>query len=251
MKVLVIIGSPRKKNTYQIAQLFEKNINEIEKSEFKYIFLNEVNLEYCRGCGVCKNDENLCPIKDDALKIRDEMLNSDGIILTSPVYASHESALMKNFLDRFHYFHFRPMFFDKAAIILSTTGYRGLNEVLKYLNGTTRSWGCHIAGNLGVIMAFYHNKDKYKRMIIEEIKRISKKFIDIKKGIILREPDLNDLLLFRDRRETVIFCKEKYKDVYNYWKTNGWLNKNYYFDVKINLFKKILLKYKTFKLTKN
>ena len=51
-------------------------------------------------------------IKDDALMIREEMLNADGLIFVSPVYAHQVTALMKNFIDRFAYVLHRPCFLD-------------------------------------------------------------------------------------------------------------------------------------------
>jgi len=49
MKILAIMGSPRKRDSYQITRVVEEKLNALEKVEFKYLFLKEVNLEYCRG----------------------------------------------------------------------------------------------------------------------------------------------------------------------------------------------------------
>ncbi|MDI6856680.1 MAG: NAD(P)H-dependent oxidoreductase [Candidatus Thermoplasmatota archaeon] len=55
--------------------------------EFKYLFLKEINLEFCRGCGDCMaKGEEFCAIKDDAPAIKKEILSSDGVIFVSPVY---------------------------------------------------------------------------------------------------------------------------------------------------------------------
>ena len=62
--------------------------------------------------------------------IREEMLNADGLIFVSPVYAHQVTALMKNFIDRFAYVLHRPCFLDKAALIISTTELTGLEDVL-------------------------------------------------------------------------------------------------------------------------
>ena len=50
MRILVITGSPRKGDSYQIVKLFEEKLNSLEKVEFKYPFLKDTNLEFCRGC---------------------------------------------------------------------------------------------------------------------------------------------------------------------------------------------------------
>ena len=42
MKILAIMGSPRKRDSYQITRVFEEKLNALEKVEFKYLFLKEV-----------------------------------------------------------------------------------------------------------------------------------------------------------------------------------------------------------------
>ena len=99
MRILVITGSPRKGDSYQIVKLFEEKLNSLEKVEFKYPFLKDTNLEFCRGCMLwMMKDEDLCLAKDVTLKVREEMLNSDRVIFVSPVYAHQVTALMKNFI---------------------------------------------------------------------------------------------------------------------------------------------------------
>ncbi len=253
MKILAIIGSPRKKNTYEFVKKIEEKINQIQKVDFDYLFLNEVNLEFCKGCGLCRNDENLCSIKDDAEFIRNKILKCDGIILSSPVYSYRETGLIKIFFDRFNYFHFRPFFLNKPAIILAITGSKGLDEVLNYLNFTAKSWGFTIIGKTGIAIGNYILNKSYKEKIDKKIEIISnniiKHMINKKKKLI--NPSLNDLLLFKEKKELVFFIKNKNSQLYDFWDKNGWLNKDYYYNVKINLFKKILLKFMKFDLNKN
>ena len=87
MKVLAIIGSLRKGNTLDVVQEVEKHMKELGEVEFEYLFLKDANLELCKGCFNCltKGDE-FCPIKDDRVEIEKRMLESDGVILASPVY---------------------------------------------------------------------------------------------------------------------------------------------------------------------
>jgi multimeric flavodoxin WrbA len=251
MKLLAIIGSPRKKHCYQFTQLFEEEINKIEKVEIEYIFLNEHNIKFCTGCGLCRNQEEKCSINDDIYKLKNKIINSDGIILASPVYVYYVNAIMKNFIDRFHYFHFRPFFLNKIAFIISVTGYQGLKNTLNYLAFTAKSWGFYIGGNLGITTSFYYKNENYKRKINMKIKKIANNIINLKKGITNKIVTLNDLLLFKAYKKLIINTKELYPSIYTYWQTKGWLEKDYYFDTKISFINKILLKYKTFVLSKN
>jgi len=53
-------------------------------------------------------------------------------------FTGGEVTLMKNFIDRFSYIFHRPRFFDKKALLLSTTGALGLKEIFDYLAGSIK-----------------------------------------------------------------------------------------------------------------
>ncbi len=245
MKILAIMGSPRKRDSYQITKVFEEKLNAVEKVEFKYLFLKEVNLEYCRGCCVCfAKGEEFCPAKDITLKIRGEMLNSDGVFFVSPVYGHQITALMKNFIDHFAYIFHRPCFFDKVAMVISTTGGSGLKEVLDSLEGTARGWGFNVAGNLGVIAPAFQHAPEYRTKVINEIETLSQNLLDSIKTRKRPSPTLYDLIFFKAMKCKIAPLKEVYPCDYEYWEQRGWLNKDYYLDnASINPFKNIYAKF--------
>ena len=244
MKILSIMGSPRKGDSYKITKIFEEKMNAFEKVEFKYLFLGDINLEYCQGCCICMTKgEEFCPSKDITIKIRQEMLDSDAVIFSSPVYAHQVTALMKNFIDHFAYIFHRPCFFDKAALVISTTGGTGLKEVLDYLEMTAQGWGFNVVARLGVVAPAFQYKPKYKTKLIKDIEILSHKLYDaIKTGRQL-SPTLNDLIFFMSMRCKMINVREYYPCDYQYWKKKGWLDKDYFFDTKIDLFKKIYVNF--------
>jgi len=52
MRILAIIGSPRKKgNTYNMVRRLEDDLRARGELEFEYVFLKDENLELCQGCG--------------------------------------------------------------------------------------------------------------------------------------------------------------------------------------------------------
>lgn len=114
MKILVIMGSPRKGNTYRATKKIEKSMQSMGSVEFEYLMLKDTDLSQCRGCFVCfTKGEDHCPCKDDAPVIEQKMHSADGVIFATPVYGMNVSALMKLFIDRFSYIFHRPRFFDK------------------------------------------------------------------------------------------------------------------------------------------
>lgn len=247
MKVLAIIGSPRKKNTFNIVKMFEDEFKKHENIDFQYLFLNEVNLDYCIGCSSCKNDEYLCPLKDDTIKIKKIMENSNIIIFASPVYENNISALMKNFFDRFHYLCFRP--FDKNifSITIGVTAFTGLKFILKYINILSLNFGLKNIGILGLSGQKYNIDTKYKQVIEYKIKTIVNNFYNP----IKEKPKIFDLLVFKDQKDRILKIKDKYPKAYNYWLEKGWLNKNYFYDLKINPLKKLLVKFMKLPISKN
>lgn len=243
MKILAIMGSPRKGDSYKITKVFEEKMNASEKVEFKYLFLKEVNLEYCRGCSVCMaKGEDFCPAKDITLEIRKDMLDSDGVFFVSPVYAHQVTALMKNFIDHFSYIFHRPCFLDKVAMVISTTGGSGLKEVLEYLEMTARGWGFNVTGKIGVKAPAFQYVPKYNTEVIKEIEILSKKLITVIKTKSRPSPTLNDLIFFRAMKCKIINIKNYFPCDYEYWEKRGWLDKDYYLDTNINPFKNLYAK---------
>ena len=152
MKVLVVMGSPRKGNTYRAAERIRELMEAHGPVEFEYLWLRDANLLPCRGCFVCvEKGEETCPNRDDAPAIVRRMREADGVILASPVYGMNVSGLFKVFVDRFSYIIHRPRFFDKKALLLTTTGAFGTKETEDYLAIVAQVWGFEIAGRAGLI----------------------------------------------------------------------------------------------------
>ncbi len=135
MKVLVIMGSPRKGNTFRACEEFREHLQRRCTAEFEYVWLKDADMAPCKGCFVCfPHGEEKCPGRDDDVHlIEQKMLDADGVIFATPVYSFTVSGLMKTFIDRISYTGHRPRFFGKKAFLLVTTGMMGDDDTLKYL----------------------------------------------------------------------------------------------------------------------
>ena len=137
MKILAIMGSPRKGNTYRAVQRIEENMKAMGEVEFEYLWLKDAGLADCKGCTVCfLKGEQRCPLKDGRKAIEQKMLSVDGVIFASPNYASNVSGLMKTFIDRFAYAGHRPRFYGQYALMRGRCLRRfrwhaGASELLK------------------------------------------------------------------------------------------------------------------------
>jgi multimeric flavodoxin WrbA len=169
MKVLVIMGSPRKGNTCRVAERIREILQSYGLVEFEYLWLRDENLGFCRGCFTCiaKGEEN-CPVKDAAPAIEQKIREVDGVIFASPVYGMNISGLFKVFVDRFSYIFHRPRFFEKKALLLSTAGAVGNSEVLQYLRLVAQVWGFEVAGEAGLITP-PSTIPEYRQRVNEEI----------------------------------------------------------------------------------
>jgi len=97
-KVLIISSSPRKGNSLYLAQQFEQGAKDAG-NDVEFIELKNYNINYCMGCGYC-NDAKKCVQKDDADIIIQKMIDSDVIVLATPVYFYTMSAQLKTLIDR-------------------------------------------------------------------------------------------------------------------------------------------------------
>lgn len=99
MKVLIIKGSPRKNGvTSQLADSFRLGAVD-SKNDVEEIYLINQKINDCLGCSKCQMTKK-CIQNDDMLKIYDKIIQSDVIVLASPVYFYSWTSIMKRFLDR-------------------------------------------------------------------------------------------------------------------------------------------------------
>ncbi len=149
MQVLAIIGSPRKGHSYRVVQQIEKALTRNADLRFEYVFLNQANLQPCRGCYACQSrGEQYCPLKDGRADLLQKMQQADGVIFVSPTFASNVSGLMKNLMDRLAYTTHRPAFVGKPAMLVATASLEA-EGALKALTWFGKA-GFAIVSKLGV-----------------------------------------------------------------------------------------------------
>lgn len=236
MKILAICGSPHKGNCYSVLNSIKENYSNID---FKLLMLNEVKLGECRGCYVCflKGEEN-CPLKDDRNMIIKEMLDADGTVFASPVYTNHITALMKKFIDRLGYVAHRPCFFDKYAMVMAICAGFGAKEANKYMNGIFSVFGFNVVSSLELQIAT--KSEKEKRYTHEKTVEAFDTFITgIKEGQKKPpSPTITQLVYFNVFKSISEWNKKAGIADFQFYKDKT----DYFYDTKINFFKKMLAK---------
>lgn len=240
MKILVIMGSPRKGDSYEIVRLIEKKMKVLGSVDFEYLFLKDAHLEFCKGCCACfMKGEDFCPLKDDREKIERAMYAADGVIFASPVYVVNVTALMKNFIDRFAYRCHRPRFFDKYAMLVSNAAFIGTSHTLKALDWAARMWGFNIVNTLG-LRSLPFSSAALKKKTEYRIGRSATKFYDAIRSKQNISPSLFSIVGFKLQKKAFMKADKEGAD-FKYWKEKGWLENNsrYYFKTKVNLLKQL------------
>lgn len=96
--VLLVLGSPRKANTYKLAHKFNSMIRE----DFNVDFVELDNdISPCQHCGGC-SDKNYCVIQDSTYDLLRDFHKYDTVIFASSIYFFHLNAQTKSFLDRLY-----------------------------------------------------------------------------------------------------------------------------------------------------
>lgn len=105
MKLCVLKGSPRiNGNTNSLLEPFlEEAVG--KGHEVKQFDLYRMELKPCVACRCCQKDWTIfgCPIKDGMRTIFDTILESDLILVATPIYSWFCTGPMKNTLDRMVY----------------------------------------------------------------------------------------------------------------------------------------------------
>lgn len=102
MKTLVFNGSPKrdKSDTLRITRTFLEGMKEVSEQEITTLHVIDKHIEYCMGCFACKRNGGTCIQDDDMRAILGEILNSDLLLFSFPLYCYGMPAHLKALLDR-------------------------------------------------------------------------------------------------------------------------------------------------------
>ncbi len=243
-KILIIAGSPRIGQSQRVVKRFVELLEDRYKTEVLY--LKDLNLQMCKGCAVClSRGEDLCPLKDDKTMILEKMDRADCIVFTTPNYSLNVSGLMKNFFDRFAFVYHRPRFFKKVFSSIITQGVYGGDTIEKYFKDTVGFWGgIFVKGSIFTLTSGAYNPglawSKNEQRMIErglqkQIQRIEGALSSVNKY----SPSLFRVLIFHLTRSGHKYSQQDNKD-HNHFKEMGWFESDYFYPVRLSIFKKLL-----------
>ncbi len=102
MKIFAFNGSPKKNksDTMHITRAFLEGMNSFAPQEVQTVDVIDRHIEFCRGCFACKYNGGQCAIDDDMHEILEQMLESDLLLFSFPLYCYGMPAMLKNLIDR-------------------------------------------------------------------------------------------------------------------------------------------------------
>ena len=232
MKVVIVHGSPRKGNTFAVAEMFKSEMREQAKGniEFDDVFLPKDMPVFCCGCMNCfTKGEDKCPHAEYTSAILEKLISADAFIFTTPVYVMSLSGAMKSFLDHFAFIFTvhrpREEMFSKKAFIISSTVGAGAKKAIETIRTNLKYWGINKVYDYS-FKTFGANWDsleaKRKDKINKQIKRHAIKFYNDLNSGKRYMPYIDIRAMFWFRRQIM----KKYEDETsldkNYWIKKGW-----------------------------
>ncbi|MBD3286895.1 flavodoxin family protein [candidate division WOR-3 bacterium] len=198
MNILYVSGSPRKtSNTDYLLKVA------LAETGGRLIKLTDYRIEPCKSCWFCQKVHK-CVVEDDMTKLLiPELIESDGIVLGSPVYFNNVSAQLKAFMDRT--WCIRDKFRNKIGGTVVVGRHYGFESAVTAVNAFFLKHEM-IPANRGVCgIAFERDEVVGDREAVDSAKRLGKRILELL-GLI----DKKDSFFYNDNlSEQERSCEEK------------------------------------------
>ena len=105
MKAIVINAGPKRKDSN--AQLAKSAMKGADSAgaDVEYVDLYKLDLSGCRNCSICKNDDKVgkCYWKDDVSPLIERILDSDCLIIATPIFFTEPTSHYRALIERLIY----------------------------------------------------------------------------------------------------------------------------------------------------
>lgn len=235
MNILIIHGSPRRGNTWNIVNRVREKINEKIDVDYEIIELSKMKIPMCTGCFNCiLKSEEKCPHYESIKYINNKIDWCDAMIITSPVYSLQVSGQLKNFIDHMSYNFHRPKYFNKKALIITTTAGVNAKEISNYIKEVLTFWGINTTYKLPIV---YRNAKL--EIYDKQIDKVLNEFIDTLKNNTFKSPTFKTIASYNVFRSMSTNLYTKGNPDYDYWKNSELYKYPYHPDIKIGMIKSI------------
>lgn len=224
-KVIALLGSPRKKGTYQLLVSLRGLLEERGLS-LEILQLSTLDIKPCKGCQKCIL-KGKCIYQDDMDTVLSALQSARAVILASPVYIGHITAQLKIFLDRTCAWYHRPPLSGIPFLSVITTAYSGIRETKKYLAKAGMDWGMIPAGSL------IRNAGNLGHPV--QAHELNRFFYLIRQDRSHYRPALGQLMAFAVQKVLALEVLSRDRE---YWVDKGWDRQDFFFQCRIGLLHK-------------
>jgi len=221
MKIIAIIGSPNgiKGNT---GSLVSPMLEAAKKAgaETEIFSLGDLSVLPCNGCQEVCHVVGACKQKDDFEKIKQAIIEADGIIFASPNYTLSVTAHMKALLDRCALLLHCQIMFGKYGAVVVTSGGSDPEVVVNYLNSVMTNYGIWKLGSVSAVRAQLDDPDE-KAKLIESAAAIGTRMAEaIKDKVTFPDQEEDHNQAFEIMKFLVTLQQKNWPFAFNYWKTH-------------------------------
>ncbi len=189
-KVLAIGGSPRSGgNTDLLIKQIISGLKD-EQIGFENVNLRDLELKGCVGCEKCRRDKICTKINDGMSTLYPDIIESQGLILASPVHNYNITSWMKAFIDRLYCFYefdnnTRPRAWSSRLanqnrkVVISAVCEQAQMEdmgfAMEAMLRPMEALGFEIIGTLPVLLSFEKGAIKKQPRIMDQAFELGKK----------------------------------------------------------------------------
>jgi len=222
MQVLGILGSPRKKgNTHVLMEaVLDGAANAGANTEL--VSLSDLNMKFCVACGQCYK-RGKCIHDDDVEKVKQKMLEADGIVLGSPNYMNGVSAQLKTVMDRCAAFVHCFLLEGKFGAAVATAGGSGQEEIAHFQNTFLQHCGARTVGICAALSAGTGQLADHELAISRGRQLGADLVAAIREHRSYPDQDKAHEEFFPRMKRLVETLGEDYPFQYEHWKKKGWL----------------------------
>lgn len=225
-KVLLINGSNRKKNTYQLLVSIE-SLLKAKGFATEIITLSDYHIDFCRGCEVCVL-KGKCFVRDEAHLIMEKIIACDGLVIGSPVYLNNMTGILKSFIDRTcSWFHRTEVAQIPTLLVVNTQG-SGIKSTVNSIQESLIQWGVCLAGSIS------RNGRNFDKTIEE--KELARFLKLINSNSKCYAPSLKEINTYNVQR---VLARNVFPIDKVYWEEKGWMDQAYFQSARVNPIKRI------------
>jgi multimeric flavodoxin WrbA len=189
-KVLAVGGSPRGGgNTDLLIKQITSGLKD-EQIGFENVNLRDLEFKGCVGCEKCRKDKICTKINDGMSTLYPDIIESQGLILASPVHNYNITSWMKAFIDRMYCFYefdnnTRPRAWssrlanqNRKVIIVAVCEQAQMEDMgfaMEAMQRPLEALGFEVVGTLPVLLSFEKGAIKRQTEIMDQAYVLGKK----------------------------------------------------------------------------